>query len=197
MSDNANADSGKITRLAIQRTKYRDAARKAIKDHKAANARVAELETQLDGLKKSDSSGRVQELEGQLRTLKHRRAFDRAAKAAGVKDEDLDDLFALSGYRAEGDEPDAKAIGRLLDDAKAHPSRQRYFGQDEGGEAEGQGEGREGPPPARKEPPADAGRGRRGDGKGTVYVTAEQLADPKWALDPRNAEVKKTAKIRA
>lgn len=199
MSD-AN-DSGKITRLAIQRTQYRDAARKAIRENKAALQKIAELEGQLDGLKKADSSGRVAELEGQLRTLKHRSAFDRAAKLAGVKEEDLDDLFSLSGYRAEGEEPDAKTIGRLIDDAKAHPSRKRYFAEAEGegqaeGAAEGQGDAKPAQAPARKEPPPDAGRGKRGDGKGTVYLTREQLADPKFMLDPRNRDLIKGAKVK-
>lgn len=150
----------------------------------------AALQKQVEDLGKADRSGRVKELETEVRTLRHRGAFDRLAKARGAADEDLDDLFALSGYKAEGDAVDEKALGKLLDEQVAHPARKKYFAAAEGDA------GDERPAPGAKEPPPDVGRGKRGDGKGTVYVTREQLADPKWALDPKNAEIRRTAKVR-
>lgn len=152
------------------------------------------LAKKVGDLEKADQSGRVKELEAEVRTLKHRGAFDRAAKARGAADEDLDDLFALSGYRAEGDTVDEKALGRLLDEQAAHPSRKKFFARAEG-EGGGEGEERPAPTPKAQEPGPDAGRGKRTDS--TVYITREQLADPKWALDPRNAELKRTAKVKA
>ena len=213
MPDPANPQSGTIARLASQRTKYRDAARAAVKERKAAANQLEEALQQIEGLKKGDASSRVKELEGQLRTLRHRGAFDRMAKARGASDEDLDDLFALSGYKADADEPDEKALGRLLDDQKVHPARKKYFAaatddedddQGEGGRGDGDrdgdrrrnGRGNEELTPGRREPSPDSGRGRRTDGKGTVFLTRDQLSDPKFMLDPRNAQLKLTAKIR-
>ncbi len=214
---------GTIARLASQRTMYRDAARTAVRENKGLKAQLDELTKKLDAAAKGDQTGRVKDLEGQLRTLRHRSAFNSAARTRGVADEDLDDLFALSGYKADSDEPDERAIGRLLDDAKGHPSRKRYFAAkspkggegdegdegDEGGNAGAQGgdegdgkggparnSGREEITPGQPRRSPDAGRGARSAPEGRVILTADQLADPRFMLDPRNKDTIKNARVR-
>lgn len=185
------SDPQVVARLASKRDKWKGEARKLSDAHAEATKTIAELQKKLQDLEKADAPARVKELEGQLRTLKHRALFDRLARERGASADVLDDLFALSGYKAEGDEPDEADIGKLLDAAAAHPSRSRFFAEWDGEEGDDQGGAKEPPAPA-----PDAGRGRRNGGEGTVYITRDQLADPKFMLDPRNAELKARAKIK-
>jgi hypothetical protein len=200
LSGEANPQSGTIARLASQRTKYRDAARKAIADRKDLAKQLDDVRKELDDLRTSGGSARVTELETELRTLRHRAAFDRLAKERGADEADLDDLFALSGYKPEGDEPDPKAIGKILDAAREHPTRRKFFRADDAAgddapEASGRA-ARETITPAPKPPAPDAGRGGRATPAGSVTLTPDQLSDPKFMLDPRNAELKRNAKIK-
>ena len=77
---------------------------------------------------------------------KHRAAWDRAAKEAGVPDGAADDLYKLSGYKAEG-EPDPAKVRAAVD--AAYEPRKAYLAPR--------------PTAARpipRLPPAHAGRGR-------------------------------------
>lgn len=187
------SDPSVVARLASKRDKWKAEAGKLATAKDAAEKRARELEQKLQDLEKGDAPARVKELEAQLRTLKHRATFDRLARERGAAPDVLDDLFALSGYKAEGDEPDEAAIGKLLDDAAAHPARSRFFAEWDGDEGEGEEGG--GEPPARR-PAPDAGRGARNRGEGTVYLTRDQLADPAFMLDPRNADLKARARVK-
>lgn len=191
-------DAGTIGRLATQRSHYKQQSRQALKERDEARQQLADAGKQLDELKKGDPSGRVKELEGQLRTLKHRAAFDRLARERGAADEALDDLFDLLKYRAEKDDPDEGVLGKLLDDAAQHPARGRFFAKGDGdGDGDGGRDREGGEPTARREPPPDAGRGARHRPEGSIVLTRDQLADPKFMLDPANRARIKGAKIRA
>jgi hypothetical protein len=78
-------------------------------------------------------AAKVSELEGMIRVGTHRKAFDTAAAAQGVRPEAIDDLWTLSGYKAEGDTPDPAAISSTIETVKAAKS---YLFQP----AEGQGQ---------------------------------------------------------
>jgi hypothetical protein len=181
------SDPSVVARLASKRDKWKGEAARLATEKAATEKERDDLKKQLEGL--SGSGDRVKELEAQLRTMKHRGLFDRLAGESGAKQKALDTLFRESGYRADGDEPDEKAIRAALE--KLRESHDFAFEAREEG-----GEGEERPASEKKKPAPDAGRGKPSDGKGTVYITREQLADPKWALDPANAEIKKTAKVR-
>lgn len=148
-----------------------------------------ELDTLRAKLKEVEGApDRARQLEGELKTLRTRHTFDRLARERGASDEVLDDLFQLSGFKGELDE---KAAAKWLDEAKEHPARSRHFAKAD--EAEEKGDEPEEKPA--KKPSPETGRGKRADGKGTVTITRAMLADPAWALDPRNAEIKRTAKV--
>jgi hypothetical protein len=66
----------------------------------------------------ANPDARVAALTGQLRELKHRTAFEKLAKGK-VRDEAVDDLYQLSGYKPEADDPDEAALGQLLTDQLA------------------------------------------------------------------------------
>lgn len=62
----------------------------------------------------SEHQRRADEAEAKLRTITHKGAFARIAKARGAREEALDDLFSLSGYNAQGDVPDEAKIAEVV-----------------------------------------------------------------------------------
>jgi len=149
--------------------------------------------------KLTKAEARVAELEGQHRDRTHLDKFAELAKAAGAKDGAIKHLWKLGEYKAEGDEVDEKALGKLVDRLKkeadyafgaaaapedkdslmrqaardAVPSRAKY-----GLEIRGE-------PPT---PPA-SGRGNCNEGGDGTIITAEMRGDPKFMLDPRNKQL--------
>jgi hypothetical protein len=121
-------------------------------------------------------------LKGELLTGKHKAAFAKLAEDAGVPKGAIEDLFSLSGHKAEG-EPDPVKIKATLD--AAIEARKDWL-------TVKPGEGT--PPPA----PPPLGKGL-GSGKGAadkqvaapVVATREQLSDPEWCW--ANAEAQRAA----
>ena len=60
-------------------------------------------------------------LKATIRESRHKAEFARLAKERGATDDVIDSVWKLSGYEAKGDEPDAAAIGTMLDEAKGKP----------------------------------------------------------------------------
>jgi hypothetical protein len=116
------AEASIVARLGAQKQKFKAAARALTSERDSLREENARIKAENEDLKKkadtSASSKRVAELEQQLRERDHRAAFDRVAKARGVREEALSDAWQLSGYRAEG-EPDDDAIGALIDEQRA------------------------------------------------------------------------------
>jgi len=102
------------------------------------------------------------------------------AKEAGADERGLDDLYQLSGWKAEKDEPDEEGIKKLLEDIKA--KKPLYF------PAPTDAEPTKEEPPVRRVPAADRG-GPHNPSKTGIYLTPKHLADPAFMLDPRNKEM--------
>lgn len=195
MSEPANVDPQTLARLAIKRDRYRDALKRMGTENAQLKEQIANLAAGLDAAKKAAPPERVAELEGELRRLRHKHVFDRLARERGASDDVLDDLYDLLKYQPEGDKPDEKAIAALLDEAADHPARSRFFASWDDADDEGTEPDR--PAPADREvitPGRQPGPGRDRGGahqpaKSGVVVTRAQLADPKFALDPRNREL--------
>jgi hypothetical protein len=121
-------------------------------------------------------------LKAELLTGKHKAEFAKLAKAAGVPEGAIDDLFTLSGHKVEG-EPDSAKIKTTLD--ATLEARKDWLTVKPGDGT---------PPPA----PAPLGKGL-GSGKGPadsqvaapVVATREQLSDPEWCW--ANAEAQRAA----
>ena len=109
-----HSDDGLVARLASQRARFRDQATTAAKERDTLRTENTRLAAEVADLKtRSDSSAavkRVAELEGKLRDVEHRKVFDKAAKLKGAAEAALDDLWTLSGYKAEGDLADEVAL---------------------------------------------------------------------------------------
>ncbi len=169
----APPDDGLIARLASQRARFRD-------QFRTSEAKVIKLKEDLDRLTKeadelrkvADTSAavkRVAELEGRLRDVEHRKSFDKLAKSKGATEAALDDLWKLSEYKAETDQPDEAALATLLDAQKT--ARPYLFSGAT-------------PPPANGQPPVKPGpgSGQGGSTTATQQFSPDQLADPKFVM---------------
>lgn len=174
----AAPDVSLIARLGAQKSKYRAQARSLEgevgtlrADNEKLRAQVAELGARADT---SASAKRVQELEQQLRDRDHRAAFDRVARARGVREDALDGAWQLSGYKAEG-EPDEAAIAAVIDGQKGPRG---YLFADPTDQAAATTTPTPTPLPARPAP---------GSGQGTKTVGKPAILAPD---DPRHSDVK-------
>ena len=110
------------------------------------------------------------ELKGQLRSLSHRRVFDRLAKARQASEDSLDLLWQASGYKADKDDIDEATLGTLLDELKSKPGVARLFVA---------AESAEGSTPFSPAPGHGQG-GRDTSSNGRFRVTSAQIADDAW-----------------
>lgn len=138
-------------------------------------------ETELSSLKaKNDvptALKRVDELTGELRIIKHRKVFDKLATDSGVKPEALEDLYQLSGYKAETDVIDEAAVKAAIDGQKT--ARSYLFGA-AGETVETPAPGT--PPQAQQLPPGPGSN--RGGSPITPpqKFTEAQLSDPEFCM---------------
>jgi hypothetical protein len=177
---------GKISRLGAQKQKWKAAAKKLVEERDEARA-------QLEEANKAGGAARIAALEAKLREVGHRTKFDELARAAGAKDgKALEDLWEKSGYKAEGDTPDAAKIAAAIETQKA----EREYLFDPAGSGQQQQQQREGLDPFNPGTKPGPGRGQGGHNKGepgAYQVTQEQLRDPAWCF-ANQAALSKVAK---
>lgn len=166
-------DDGLVARLATQRTKFKDAVERITTERDSLKAEADRLRVENADLKtRADTSvsvKRVAELEGKLRDLDHRKVFDKLATAKGARPEALEDLWQLSGYKAEKDDIDEATIATLIDEQRG--KRSYLFGVDAPP-----------PPPPTPPPKPGAGSGQGGSSTVTLVFSEEQLSDPKFVM---------------
>jgi len=180
---------GKIAKMGGKMREFkleRDAAQKALED---AQKELAALKAKV-----ADPDEQTKELAALKQQLRDKTAYDRFAELAaekGAKPAAVKHLWKLAEYQADKDEPDDAKLAELLDGLKT--------------EADFAFEAADSPaaaaPPAKTrsglEIPATAARpagGGRADRNTTVpRLTSDQMADPKFMLDPRNKEYIKAA----
>src|SRR5438132_5052040 len=132
MSDQPSVVDNRGYTIGRLKAKLRDFVAKV----KAADDQIKALETERDTARNEANAARVEatnvkgkfdeskvkaendELRGKLRTTEHRKVFDRLAKAKGATDETVDDLWTLSGYKADKDDVDEAALTTLIDEQK-------------------------------------------------------------------------------
>jgi flagellar biosynthesis chaperone FliJ len=178
--------TAQLQKLTSERDEYRDALTGVSEERDTLRTQIAEP---------SDLQARIHELEGSIRERSHYDKFAELAKSGKAKDAALKHLWQVSGYKAETDEIDEKAlqgvVSRLRKEADyafdaetpgtttaareaARPTSRTKYGLD------------------MTDAPAPAGGGRSGDrnqGADGTIVTAEMRADPKFMLDRRNREL--------
>jgi hypothetical protein len=125
-----------IARLGAQRAKYKSERDATVNELNVIKAERDKLLTENTTLKtKADTSVLAKEnqaLQQKLRTIDHKKVFDRIALAKGARADMLDDLFELSKYEAKADEIDEEVLTGLIDEQKK--SRTGFFGKPQEGE---------------------------------------------------------------
>ncbi len=124
-------------------------------------------------------------LKQDARNRSHGDIFKRLAKDAGADERGLDDLYSLSGWKAEKDEADEDAIKKLVEDIKA--KKPLYFPETEDGlpltDRQSADE-----KPVKRVAGGDRG-GSHDKTKSGIRLTASNLADPTFMLNPKNKEL--------
>ena len=182
--------TAQLQKLTSERDEYRDA--------------LTEIAAERDGLKAAatapdQQAARIAELEASIRDRNHFDKFTQLAKGAKAKEAALRHLWQVSGYKAEADEIDEKALQSLV--AKLKAEADYAFDPEDNATTTA---AREAARPASRtkygleidtsQTPAGGGRSkdRNQGGDGTI-ITAEMRGDPKFMLDPRNKELIATA----
>ena len=177
--------------LTSQRDEYRDALETITGERDTLKSQISSPDAQ---------AARISELEASIRDRSHFDKFAELAKGAKAKDAALKHLWQVSGYKAEADEIDEKALQSLVAKLKqdagyafdhednatttaareaARPTSRTKYGLDIGSVGE----------------PAGGGRASRNQGADGTIVTQEMRADPKFMLDPKNRELIRDAAI--
>lgn len=182
--DTSNAT---IARLANQRTKFRGAAAKLTGERDTARTELAQARADLvEAQKHAGAAAELATLREQVKNDKHRGKFNELAKAAGAKEKALDDLWERSGYKADGDVPNEKAMAKLIE---AQREARDYLFEAEGTTpaATGDDEEDDGAPsvPELEAPRPGPARGQGGTKRSTgsqTQFTDAQLRDPEWCF---------------
>ena len=177
--------TAQLQTLTSERDEYRDALTEVAAERDTLRSEVSDPDAQ---------AARIAELEGTIRDREHYDKFAALAKEAKCKDAALKHLWQVSGYKAETDEIDEKALSKLVMDLKAsadyafdpEPSDTTKAAQEA---ARTTSRTKYGLDIGTAPEPAGGGRaGRNAGGDGTI-VTQEMRADPKFMLNPANREL--------
>jgi hypothetical protein len=150
---------GIIARLGAKARQFQTSLKAERTRGDLAEAQLKTLRTELDTARatKAPESDRVKALEGELRSIRHRAAFDKSARAAKVQDSYLDDLWELSKLDTSADTVDETAITAALTNQRA--KRPIYFAE---------------PAAATTEPDQAAAKPAPASGRGTPAAAGER-----------------------
>ena len=183
MGDSPTPESGARSQRDGTVIRLASKARGYLAQYKTEKSRTDGLKTDVDKLqgevqqlRESTSAKKVEELTGELRGLKHRAVFDRLAKEQGVREGAANDLYQLSGWKADGDVVDETAMKQAIEAQKT--ARAYLFGEAQPNPAGDGGTPPTTPPPTPKPGPA---HGQGGGVTNPPKFTDDQLSDPKFA----------------
>jgi len=129
-------------------------------------AQQAEAKYSTDALK-----AELDRLQGEVRTTKHRTAFDAALTEAGAPKDALDLLWRESGWKTEADAPDPAELGKTVEALKSRADLGRFFGE----------------PPLERKPGPGRGQGTPVREGSRIKATTAQIRDPDWCWRNRAA----------
>jgi hypothetical protein len=172
--------SGLVTTLTGERDTHRNALEPLTRERDSLKAQVGNPD---------EHRKRADDLQQKLRVMTHKEVFAKRARESGAREKAIDHLYQISGYVADKDDVDATAIDAAI--AKLKVDADYAFSS-----AEEMVETRAvagsivpGTEQAARTPPAVGRGGGHDPSKSGIRLTKQQLADPKFMLDPRNKEV--------
>ena len=115
-------NSGLLARLGAKVGRQTDQIRALTAERDALKAERETLAKERNALKAAGDSATAREVErlkGEIRLGKHRAKFDELAKAVGANPKALDDVYAASGWKADGDAIDEAGMTAAIGTAKA------------------------------------------------------------------------------
>ena len=178
--------TAQISTLTSERDEYRSALTEVADERDSLRSTAANP---------SEQSQRITELEAAARDRSHYDRFADLAKGAKAKESALKHLWKVAGYKAESDDIDEDALADLVDRLKEEADY--AFDPDEHSnvtaakEAARTRSGLEIRDDLGK--PAGGGRAGRNNGRDGTIITADMRADPKFMLNPKNAQIIKDA----
>jgi hypothetical protein len=178
--------TAQLQKLTSERDEYRAAFEDVSQERDGLNEQIASPDQQ---------AARIAELEAAIRDRQHYDKFAELAKDAKAKDAAVKHLWQVSGYKAEADDIDEKALQALV--AKLRKDADYAFDAEISGVTTA---AREAARPTSRtkygldmtDAPSPVGGGRsaeRNQGADGTIITAEMRADPKFMLDRRNREL--------
>ncbi len=175
--------TSQLQKLTSERDEYRVALSEISEERDTLKTKVASPDAQ---------AARIAELEMAIRDRHHFDKFAELAKGAKAKEAALKHLWQVSGYKAEVDDVDDKALGKLVERLRQEadyafepddPDQNASSSPREAVRARSGLEFRNTPEPV------GCGRSGRNQGGDGTIITAEMRADPRFMLDPRNKEL--------
>lgn len=154
---------------------YRDERDKLAKELEQLRTEHASVATERDSLKQkltaapSELQAQLEKLQGEVRTRNHKEAFAAVATELKVRPDALEDLWSLSGYKAETDTVDVEQIKGLVSTAVTARPYLIQSATETVATA----------PPAPKAGPG-ASRGIPDKSPAGYQVSKSQLSDPAW-----------------
>jgi hypothetical protein len=191
MPEETPPSNGEI--IGRMKAKIKDLARQLAArtaDVTAAEAKAAKAAKDFDDAPLKAENARLQ---GEIRTDRHKAAFTKLAKAAGVREKAVDAVYQLSGWKAEKDQVDEAAMQTAIDGLKE--SADFAFEPDPGDTdtlLDASGSDRTITPSPKPVPGSGRG-GAHQPSKSGIILTRDHLADPKFMLDPKNKELIQSA----
>lgn len=173
--------TAQLQSLTSERDEYRDTLTEISEERDTLQTRVAAPDAQ---------AARIAELEAAIRDRQHYDKFAELAKGAKAKEAALKHLWQVSGYKPEADEPDEKALGKLVEDLRK--SADYAFDPEENKTitaARETSRTKYGFELKETPEPAGGGRSNRNQGGDGTIVTQEMRADPRFMLNPANREL--------
>jgi DNA repair exonuclease SbcCD ATPase subunit len=158
-----------LANTSAEAKKYRLSKKSTVEEMNKLKSDYDAASQELEKLRKSPSAlgQEVEKLRGELRQRDHKAAFGRIAKELKVKDDAVEDLYTLSGYKADTDAVDEEAVKTLI---AANVEKRPYLLASEGSQ-NGQQKATLTPGPA-------MGRGKPAEGLGGFRMSAEDAASP-------------------
>jgi alanyl-tRNA synthetase len=188
----ARADEGVVAKLGGKVRHWKDQFTAASKELEVLRKEHAELKAKVQS--PDEQTKELAAIKQQLRDSQHYEKFAELAKEAKAKQAALKHLWQVSGYRAEADEIDEKAIAKLIEQLRQEADYAFDTGNHDTGNntvsaAREPVKARSGLEFRSTPEPAGGGRASRNMGGDGTIVTPEMRADPKFMLNPRNKEL--------
>jgi hypothetical protein len=170
----------RIKELEEYVAKLKNIRRKQDKEFKALQEEHAQTVKERDTVKAkyeaapSELAEEVSRLKGEIRTRDHKSKFTALAKASKVREDALEDLWSLTGWKADADEVNEEAMSQAI---RGAVEKRPYLLVQEEAQVEA-------PEPPPMQPPPAAGKGVP---LGSFVVSPENLRDPVWIYQNQKA----------